>query len=306
MLESLVFLGVGLLLLLLGADAFIDNAVRLARKWGVSTHVIGVTLVAFATSLPEVLVSLLAGTRGHSDLALGNIVGSNMSNFGLVLASACFLCWYRYGRTIMPAPGVITDSQVMLAFAFLLYGVALDGIVTRGEGALLLLLYFAYVAWLIRRPTDDTAGPESEGSLLRLSLGVTGLLIGAHLTIEGAVSLAVGAGIPELVIGLTVVAVGTSLPELAGSLTAARKGFHDIAVANVIGSNIANIGLVLGMLALVSPVPVAGYVIAQTLPLLLLATIAAMGLVRLPMGRVAGAVLAGFFLLFLFELLQTL
>lgn len=206
----------------------------------------------------------------------------------------------------MPAPGVITDSQVMLAFAFLLYGVALDGIVARSEGALLLLLYFAYVAWLFRRPADDTAEPESEGSLLRLSIGVVGLLIGAHLTIEGAVSLAAGAGIPELVIGLTVVAVGTSLPELAGSLTAARKGFHDIAVANVIGSNIANIGLVLGMLALVSPVPVGGYVIAQTLPLLLLATIAAMGLVRLPMGRVAGAVLAGFFLLFLFELLQTL
>ena len=102
------------------------------------------------------------------------------------------------------------------------------------------------------------------------------------------------------------VAIGTSLPELAGSLTAARKGFHDIAVANVIGSNIANIGLVLGLLALTSPVSVGSYVIIHALPLLLLATLAAMGLVRLPMGRAAGAILAGFFLLFLFELLETL
>ena len=93
MLEALPFLGVGLLLLLLGADTFIENAVRLAREWGVSTHVIGVTLVAFATSLPEVMVSLLAGTRGHDELALGNIIGSNMSNLWLVLASACLLCW---------------------------------------------------------------------------------------------------------------------------------------------------------------------------------------------------------------------
>ena len=126
------------------------------------------------------------------------------------------------------------------------------------------------------------------------------------LTIEGAVALATWAGIPELIIGLSVVAIGTSLPELAGSLTAARKGFHDIAVANVIGSNIANIGLVLGLLALTSPVSVGSYVIIHALPLLLLATLAAMGLVRLPMGRAAGAILAGFFLLFLFELLETL
>ena len=306
MLEALAFLGVGLLLLLLGADTFIENAVRLAREWGVSTHVIGVTLVAFATSLPEVMVSLLAGTRGHDELALGNIIGSNMSNLGLVLASACFLCWYRYGRTIMPAPGVITDGQVMLAFAFLLYGVALDGIVTRSEGAFLLLLYFAYIAWLFRRPAAVTAEPGPEGSLPRLMMGVVGLLLGAHLTIEGAVALATWAGIPELIIGLTVVAIGTSLPELAGSLTAARKGFHDIAVANVIGSNIANIGLVLGLLALTSPVSVGSYVITRMLPLLLLATLAAMALVRLPMGRAAGAILAGFFLLFLFELLETL
>ena len=306
MLEALAFLAVGLLLLIRGADVFIDNAIGLAREWGVSTHVIGVTLVAFATSLPEVLVSLLAGTRGHDALALGNIIGSNMSNLGLVLACACLLCWYCYGQRILPAAGAVTDGQVMLAFAFLLYGVALDGSVSRTEGAFLLLLYLAYVGWLLRRPAPGGAGPKGDGSLPKLAFSVAGLLLGAHLTLEGAVAIAEWAGISELVIGLSVVAIGTSLPELAGSLTAARKGFHDIAVANVIGSNIANIGLVLGLLALVAPVPVGGYIITVTLPLLLLATLAAMGLARLPMGRAAGFILAGFFLLFLFELLATL
>ena len=116
MLEALAFLAVGLLLLIRGADVFIDNAIGLAREWGVSTHVIGVSLVAFATSLPEVLVSLLAGTRGHEALALGNIIGSNMSNLGLVLACACLLCWYRYGQRILPAAGcsqiAIQDLQI--------------------------------------------------------------------------------------------------------------------------------------------------------------------------------------------------
>ena len=242
---------VGLVLLAKGADLFIDNAATLARQFGISPHVIGITLVAFATSLPEALVSLLAVTSGHADMGLGNVVGSNISNLGLVLGSACFFIVFLTRKPIAARADALYDSLVMLAVAVLLYIVAYDGRLSRVEGAGFLLLYLGYTMWLLHKPNDHAveADDGTRGRAIALvALGIVGLLAGAQMTVTGAVGVAKAAGISELIIGLTIVSIGTSLPELAGSLAAAKKG--EIAVGNVIGSNIANV--LLGLVALAS------------------------------------------------------
>ena len=293
---------VGLVLLAKGADLFIDNAATLARQFGISPHVIGITLVAFATSLPEALVSLLAVTSGHADMGLGNVVGSNISNLGLVLGSACFFIVFLTRKPIAARADALYDSLVMLAVAVLLYIVAYDGRLSRVEGAGFLLLYLGYTMWLLHKPNDHAveADDGTRGRAIALvALGIVGLLAGAQMTVTGAVGVAKAAGISELIIGLTIVSIGTSLPELAGSLAAAKKGESEIAVGNVIGSNIANILLVLGLVALVKPLTVERDVIDLWLPYMLGISVVGVALARWPMGRFAGGVLLTLFVLYL-------
>jgi cation:H+ antiporter len=286
-----------------GADYFIENSATFAEDRGIPPHVIGVTIVAFGTSLPELLVSVISSFQNHNDLALGNIVGSNISNIGLVLASASFIFYYTLGGCIEPENNANRDSYVMLVAALLLVFFAQDNLISFSEGFLFFILYVLYLISLYFRSSKSTGSEtETNTSYLFLVGGLISMLFGAQVTVNSAVEIASQLGVSEIVIGLSVVAIGTSLPELAGTVSAARMGHKEIAIGNVIGSNIANIFLVMGILAMINAIKIEQWVLDVTLPLLILITVATLGLIRVPFGRLSGSILFGFFILFIYEL----
>ena len=294
----------GFFLLTKGADYFIENSASFAEEKGISPHVVGVTIVAFGTSLPELLVSIISSVQDYNDLALGNIVGSNISNIGLVLAVSTFIFYYVLGTNIVPEKDANDDSYVMLLAVFLLLFFAGDNLISVGEGLIFFLLYLFYIYWLYKRSSNEPVEEVEENTSFTFLLGgLIGLLFGAQITVNAAVSIAEAMGVSEIVIGLSVVAIGTSLPELAGTVSAARMGHKEIAVGNVIGSNIANIFLVMGVLAMINPIAVEQFVIERTLPLLILLTIATFAMIRIPLTRLGGTILFSFFLLFLYQLI---
>ena len=301
---DLILLLLGFSLLTKGADYFIENSASLAEEKGISPHVIGVTIVAFGTSLPELLVSIISSFQGYNDLALGNIVGSNISNIGLVLAASTFIFYYVLNTNIDPDEDANNDSYVMLLAVILLFLFSKDKEISQNEGMFFFALYVIYIFWLYKRSNSNPAeiNKVEKTSYIFLTGGLVALLVGAQLTVDSAVSIATLMGISEIVIGLSVVAVGTSLPELAGTISAARMGHKEIAIGNVIGSNIANIFLVMGILATINPVFVEDFVIKTTLPLLILLTIAAFGFIRIPLTRFSGLILFAFFVLFVYQL----
>ena len=300
---SFVILIIGFIFLTKGADYFIENSAAFAEDRGISPHIVGVTIVAFGTSLPELLVSVISSFQDHNDLALGNIVGSNISNIGLVLASASFIFYYTLGSHIEPENNANKDSYVMLFAALLLIFFAQDNLISFSEGFVFFILYVLYLVSLYFRSSKPTQiESETNTSYPFLVGGLIGMLLGAQITIDSAVEIASQLGVSEIVIGLSVVAIGTSLPELAGTVSAARMGHKEIAIGNVIGSNIANIFMVMGILAMINAIKVEEWVLNITLPLLILITVATLGLIRVPFGRLSGSILFGFFILFIYEL----
>ena len=296
---------VGFFLLTKGADYFIENSASFAEEKGISPHVVGVTIVAFGTSLPELLVSIISSFQDYNDLALGNIVGSNISNIGLVLAVSTFIFYYVLNTNIVPDKDANNDSYVMILAVFLLFLFSGDNIISVSEGVLFFVLYLAYIYWLYYRSAEDSVVEdlEEKTSFPFLIGGLIALLFGAQITVNAAVSIAELMGVSEIVIGLSVVAIGTSLPELAGTISAAKMGHKEIAVGNVIGSNIANIFLVMGVLAIINPITVEASIIEQTLPLLIILTVATFAMIRIPLTRLGGTILFAFFLLFLYQLI---
>ncbi len=246
-------LAIGFLLLTRGADWLVHGSVQIARKRGVSTLVVGLTIVAFGTSAPEIVVSALAATEGKVDLSLGNVLGSNIANIGLVMG-AC--------AVVLPRVLEARLNGREIAWLFLSLGllwfVALDRQITRVEGALLLGAFVSYNAQVLFRGQADMPGVEGEiGHYKRpaiwVALGIVAVAGGAKFVVMGAELGALRLGIPESVIGLTVVAVGTSLPELAAGLGGALRGEGDISIGNVVGSNIFNLLAVIGLVAVIHP-----------------------------------------------------
>ena len=304
LLVAIIFLVVGFVLLTKGADFFIENSATFAEERGISPHVVGVTIVAFGTSVPELLVSLISSYQGYNDLALGNIVGSNISNIGLVLAVSTFIFYYLLNSNVEPENDANSDSYVMLLAVLLLFIFAGDKLISETEGYLFFSLYLIYIYWLYLRSSNSESSDIDEGktSFTFLIGGLIALLIGAQITVDSAVEIAKALGVPEIVVGLSVVAVGTSLPELAGTVSAAKMGHKEIAVGNVIGSNIANIFLVMGVLATVSPIEIENFVIERTLPLLIMLTVATFFMIRIPLTRLGGIILFSYFILFIYQL----
>lgn len=269
---DILYILIGLTALFLGGDALVRGAARLASSFGVSPTVVALTVVAFGTSVPEMLVSVNAARQGASVLALGNVIGSNIANIGLILGLAAII------SPIMVEWRLIRREIPLLAVVSLLvYGLALDGQIAALEGFVMVLGFVAFtlysygLAWRERRriEPDIEKYSELEGltpplavnrawELGRLTLGVVLLGVGAQWTVDGATAIARTLGVSELVIGLTLVAFGTSLPELASTLIAAWRKENDIVVGSIIGSNIANLLAILGAAALVQPVPVSG------------------------------------------------
>ena len=256
-LAGLVLLG--LVCLVLGAEWFVRGAAALAVAFGVSPLVIGLTVVAYGTSMPELVVSALAAFDGRSAIALGNVVGSNIANIGLIL-----------GTTALLAPPQVDGSLVrrevplLVLSALVLPLLLIDGAIGRIDAVLLLVGAVGFTVLSMRTARDEgIAEPPDEATTQRTSLpraigftvvGLALLLLGGRWFVQGASSMAALLGVSERVIGLTVVAVGTSLPELAASVVAAWRGMSSLAIGNVIGSNIFNILFVLGGAGMVAPV----------------------------------------------------
>lgn len=254
----------GLALLLIGAEGLVRGAVRLATGLGIPPLIIGLTLVAFGTSAPEMAVSIQAAVQSRGDIAVGNALGSNIFNVLMTLGLSALVIPLRVSRRL-----IRLDIPVMIGASLLAWLLAADQSYDRLDGLLLLagiLVYTILQARDGKRPRtgdelDEEYGvrvksfPALLGNLLLVVAGLSLLVVGANLLVEGAAALARVLGLSELVIGLTVVAAGTSLPELATSVLAALKGERGIAVGNIVGSNILNLLAVLGVTALVSPVP---------------------------------------------------
>ena len=256
--DILLVLG-GLVLLVFGGDLLVKGAVNLALRLGITPLVVGLTVVAFGTSAPELLVSLSAALSGSSGIAMGNVVGSNIANVLLILGATALVSGIpTRGHDLRESWGM------MMAASALLIGLAFTGTIGRGAGAVLLV---ALAAVLWRQLTTGTASEddEVEGAALgatwpRIALwlagGLVALPVGANMLVAGASDIAQSFGISDTVIGLTLVAVGTSLPELAASVASALRGRADMALGNVVGSNIFNILAILGLTTLVAPLQV--------------------------------------------------
>lgn len=271
MIDVLMILG-GLVLLFFGGEGLIKGAVSLARNFGLSKLLVSAVVVGFGTSMPEMMVSVGAALKGASDIAIGNVVGSNIANILLIMGIAAVIY-----PIVVKGEAVKRDALVMLGASIVLCGLAMTGMISLIAGLMLFMALIAYVSWSYhqdRKAGAETAahiGEDIEGDpqLSRLKAtvyalaGLVLLIGGAYLLVDGAVSIARGLGISEAVIGLTIVAVGTSLPELATSLVAAYKKHSDVIIGNIVGSNIFNIFAILGVTAMISPIPI-GQQIAST------------------------------------------
>lgn len=271
---DIFWLILGLLLILGGANALTDGASALARRWGVSDLVIGLTVVAFGTSAPELSISLISAFQGSAALAVGNVVGSNIFNVFAIIGVVALVRPITVGKSIMAneIPLVVLSSLALLAIgsgpALGLSGIREIG---RPDGILLLLFFMIFMRYTFSQAknTPDIPDPAAENAAGKPAMpmwkaavwviaGLAGLVYGGDRFVAGASGIAQSLGMSEAAIGLTIVAAGTSLPELATSVAAALKGKTGIAVGNVIGSNIFNIFLVLGLTATVTPLPFGG------------------------------------------------
>lgn len=305
----------GLLLLYYGAEYLVSGSSRLALSFGVRPLVVGLTVVAFATSMPELMVSLLAAVRGSSSMAAGNIIGSNIANIGLILGVAALITPIVVARSTL-----IREVPIMIVASVVVYLVSLDGEISFWNGLGLfsgLLVFLVYCLATARsalipedgevdKAIDKTTTRRGRDVVLVL-VGMIGLGVGAELMVRGAVMIATLLGLSELVIGLSIVAVGTSLPELAASVMSAWKGEMDISVGNVIGSNIFNVLFVLGICPMIRPIAIEPRILTLDFPVmlgfcvLLIALLTLMPL-RLQLDRKRGIVLLGAYLLFVASL----
>lgn len=258
MLIQILILATGFVLLVKGADWFVDGASAIAEKLRIPPLIIGLTIVAMGTSAPEAAVSISAALKGNADITIGNIVGSNILNILIIL-----------GLSAAIAPLAVEQSTIRRDMPFLL-GISLllivqgwDGSITRFDGLIMMILFTAYLIFLLvrarRQPQQDSinAGQRSLWQIPLTAIGLTAIVIGSNLAVDAACTIARLLGISERLIGLTIVALGTSLPELFTSVIAARKGNADIAIGNIVGSNVFNILFVVGLSAVIVPVPFA-------------------------------------------------
>ncbi len=262
MVTDIALLIVGLVLLAIGADVLVRGGSSLARHLGLTPLVVGLTVVAFGTSAPEMVVSVGGAAMGRGDIAIGNVVGSNIFNVGFILGLAAIT------SPLVIKLGVLKlDAPVMIGVSMIGFAIASSVAVSRVEGALLVSLLIGYTVWSVRlakKQASATVEHEFEAGLpqptrslgkdwLLIVAGLVLLIVGSNFLLDSAVSLAKAGGISDAVIGLTIVAAGTSMPELASTLAAALRKQSDIAIGNIVGSNIFNILGILGLSALVKP-----------------------------------------------------
>lgn len=248
---NIILLVLGFILLLKGADWFVDGSSSIASRFGIPQLIIGLTIVAMGTSLPEAFVSITAALKSNAAITIGNVVGSNILNVGIIL-----------GITALIRPLHIQKSTIKYEMPFMMLVtlvLILQGInntISRFDGIILWLFFLGYLYYIFRMTKNQTEEAEiKKTNPLFIPLGLVCLMIGSNFAVDAATNIAISLGVSQRFIGLTIVALGTSLPELVTSVTAAKKGNADIAIGNIIGSNIFNILFVVGSSALITPVP---------------------------------------------------
>lgn len=293
LLLEIVLLVIGFALLIKGADAFVDGASEVSRRLKIPPVIVGLTVVAFGTSLPEFAVSISAAISGNNGIAAGNVVGSNIFNLLMVAGLSALFMKLPVSETI-----VKKDYPFMLAVTIALFGLFMDGSglmdimtsegaylpspygpqptsrLSQGDGLVLLVFFVIFLVYTIRgaiqsrASSADEPGKKSMGGftcVLFIVLGVVGIAVGGNLVVNSATEIALAFGMSETLIGLTIVALGTSLPELVTSVVAARKGENDICIGNVVGSNLFNICFVLGLSTAIHPIAIDGDIVIDTL-----------------------------------------
>lgn len=290
--SSVVFL-IGIVLLYFGAEGLVKGAATLALRYGLRPLVVGLTVVALGTSMPEFVINFLAALAGEDHLALGNIIGSNIANIALILGISALVLPLAVDRAMLRK-----EYPIMLGAMVAFYLLALDGVVSKIDGFLLVLGLIGFLIFIVvdtRRHAEHAAPPATaEGTtadggdevhiaevnsgdlgtslrtkILYLGGGMVGLALGAHLMVDSAVDLAEYMGISNVVIGLTIVAIGTSLPELAASVVSAAKGEADLSVGNAMGSNLLNVLFVVGLVSMMRPLKVAPVSIEVHFPVMI-------------------------------------
>ena len=291
----------GLALLIVGAEMLVKGASRVAAGFGISPLVIGLTVVAFGTSSPEMAISVASAWKGEADIAVGNVVGSNIFNVLLILGLSAVITPLLVSKQL-----VKIDVPLMIAASVAVFLFAMDGRIAFWEGGVLFAGVIAYCVFAIRlgKATGET-GEAIEGGghwakdIALIVVGLVLLVLGSQWLVSAAVTIATAMGVSELVIGLTIVAAGTSMPEVATSVTAAIRGQRDIAVGNVVGSNLFNLLCVLGMTALVAPdgLPVSDAAIRFDMPVMLAVAVACLPIffVGYTIQRWEGALFLGYY-----------
>ena len=254
---KVVLLLVGFVLLVKGSDLFVEGSSSAARRLGVPGVIVGLTIVSMGTSAPEAAVSIVAGAAGSNQIALANLVGSNTFNMMMVAGVSAIITPFAVDKIVLKR-----DFPICLGIMALTIILCMDGMVSRADGIILLVVFAAYMSFLVfsaikANPEDDGEEPLSPlKSIVFIIIGLAAIIGGGQLVVDSAKTIAAAFGMSENLIGLTIVAIGTSLPELATSIVAARKGHSDIAIGNVVGSNIFNLAFVLGMSSTINQIGV--------------------------------------------------
>ena len=261
---NIVLVSVGLAMLYFGAEWLVRGSVTIANKFRISQLVIGLTIVAFGTSTPELSVSVTSAIQGVGDVALGNVVGSNIANIGLILGIAAIL------KPLLVAKSTIKkEVPIMVGVAILLIMISIDGIISVEEGIVLAIGIVIFTVFSLKSSKKESSDIENPSiglnltkksviskSIILIAAGLGLLTFGSFITVENAVSVAKSFGVSERIIGLTLIAIGTSLPELVTSIVAALRGHTDLSVGNIVGSNIFNILAIIGISAAITGIPV--------------------------------------------------
>ena len=278
---SLLKLTIGIVFLVKGADIFIAGASGIAKRMGIPDFVIGLTLIAFGTSLPELMVNIKASLEGATEMTLGNVVGSNIANILLILGIAGIIRPLSIHRTFVKKEIPLNFLSILVLFAMIgdrfLDGTA-EALVSRSEGLVLITTFIGYLYFLAAFMEKEEINEEElkMGYLKGFAyviLGLAGLILGSRWSVEGGIGMALVLGVSQALIGLFLIAVGTSLPELITSAVAAYRGNSDIALGNVAGSNIFNISLVLGTSSLINPIVVPDRILKDIILLVIATTI---------------------------------
>ena len=314
---NFIILIIGFFLLIKGADIFVDGASSIAKKIGIPSVIVGLTIVSLGTSAPELAVSLISSFDGSNGIAVGNVLGSNLFNILVVLGSTAIITPLAIKKITIKRDYIITLGATVLTYV-LIFGLSYksENMLSRVDGIILVIACISYIMLLVKAVRKQ--GSKDDENISNISIpknivlsiiGVVGIVVGGNLVVDSATNIAYSLGMSEKLVGLTIVAVGTSLPELVTSIVASLKGENDIALGNILGSNIFNLLLILGVSSSISPIAVSG-VMAIDFIILIVVTLFIGALIFLnkkeekKLTRLEGIILVGIYVAYLFYIIM--